>query len=80
MDNFENILTEINIAYDSTTLKEINLFERTMELEWICSQNKLKRTNQNRARMLVKLLLITYQLNILKAANAPGKAMDWKRT
>ena len=80
MDDYNKILTEINTAYEGTIFKEITSLERTMGLEWIITQKRLRRTNQNRAQMLVKLLLITYQLNILIAANAPKKAMNWKRT
>ena len=79
MDDYDKIIQNINNTYKTTKYQTIENYERVIENEWIFTQHELKRTNVNRARMIVRIMLITYQLNTLIAGNAPKLPMNWKR-
>ena len=79
MNDYDSILQHIANTYRHTIFETIETCEHALEREWTLTRSRPDRANQNRTRMIVMVLLITYQLNILREGHAPGIAMNWKR-
>ena len=78
MNDYDSILQHIADTYKRTVFETIDTCEHALEKEWTLTRSRPERATLNRTRMIVMVLLITYQLNILTKGHAPGIAMNWK--